>query len=92
MSPQDGTANQVITDLIKKQMTIFGPSITLAQVQNIKGIEVDQEGIVVNIADNPEFITKELLAAWESLSPFLAKTIAHPALKRLNPQNNNKEL
>lgn len=73
MSPQDDPANQFITDLIKKQIAIFGPNITLAQMKNIKGLEIDADGDVINITDQPDFIKKELLASWQSLSPFLAK-------------------
>src|SRR5258705_112617 len=43
----------VLSDVIKKQMIVLGPDITLAKVREITGIVISQDGTVTEITQAP---------------------------------------
>lgn len=72
---------QQYSNLIKKHIAIFGPDITVAQLEGIKGLEIDGDGNMTKMPQQTNNFAEILLQTWEQLSPFLAKTIAEEELK-----------
>ncbi len=64
---------KIFTEVIKRQMAILGPDITLAKVKNVSGIEVDSTGEVTNITGDPQMLLQELINQFVELSGLIVK-------------------
>jgi len=74
MQPANDTDyKQLFTQLIKKQMLILGPEITLAKVKNVSGITVDPTGEVQNIEGDPQQLLQALINQFVELSGLIVK-------------------
>jgi len=51
----------IFTEVIKRQMAILGPDITLAKVKNVRGIEIDATGTVTKLEGDPKVLLSELI-------------------------------
>ena len=63
----------IFTEVIKRQMAILGPDITLAKVRNVPGIEVDSTGQVTNIIGDPHLLLQNLINQFVELSGLIVK-------------------
>lgn len=84
-SPND--YKKLLTDVIKKQMVILGPSITLAKARNVNGIVVADDGSVTEITGNPQEVIQSLIDQFVQLSGLIVKKTMEPLL--LLNQNGN---
>lgn len=74
MQPQsDSDYKKIFTELIKKQMVILGPDITLAKVKNVSGIEINESGEVTNINGDAQQILQLLINQFVELSGAIVK-------------------
>ncbi len=74
MQPQtDGDYKKIFTELIKKQMIVLGPDITLAKVKNVQGIEINTSGEVTNINGDAQAILQLLINQFVELSGTIVK-------------------
>ena len=74
MQPQsDNDYKKIFTELIKKQMVVLGPDITLAKVKNVQGIEVNENGDVTNINGDAQQILQLLINQFVELSGAIVK-------------------
>lgn len=64
---------RIFTEVIKRQMAILGPDITLAKVKNVSGIKVDDSGQVISITGDPQFLLSELINQFVELSGLIVK-------------------
>ena len=64
---------KVISELIKRQMAILGPDITLARVKNVLGIQVGANGEVVSIDRDPQVVLTDLANQFVELSGSIIK-------------------
>ena len=64
---------KVISELIKRQMAILGPDITLARVKNVLGIQVALDGEVVSIDRDPQVVLTDLANQFVELSGLIVK-------------------
>lgn len=81
MHPQtDGDYQKLITDVIKKQIVILGPDITLAKARNVKGLTVSDDGTVTAITGSPQVITQALIEQFMELSGEIVKKTMEPLL------------
>ena len=71
---------QLLTAVIKKQIVILGPDITLAKAHNVPGLAVDSEGNVTNISGEPEIITQSLIDQFVQLSGLIVRKTMEPLL------------
>lgn len=71
---------ELITELIKKQIVILGPFITLAKVRNVKGLTVDDEGNVMSMSDRPQEVIRGLIDQFVQLSGLIVKKTMEPLL------------
>lgn len=74
MEPKtDGEYKKLLTELIKKQIVILGPNITLARARGVKGLEIDEEGNVLAIIGNPKEVLQEVINQFVDLSGMIVK-------------------
>jgi hypothetical protein len=74
MNPQvDTDYNKLFSELIKKQMMVLGPDITLAKVKNVTGITVTPAGEVQKIEGDPQQLLQALINQFVELSGMIVK-------------------
>lgn len=81
MQPQtDGEYQKLLSDVIKKQIIILGPTITIAKARNVSGLTVSDDGTVTAISGNPQEITQHLVEQFMELSGLIVKKTMEPLL------------
>ena len=75
-----GDQQKLLTDVIKKQIVILGPDITLAKARNVKGLTVADDGTVTGIDGDPHVLTQELVNQFMELSGLIVKKTMEPLL------------
>ncbi len=74
MQPASDTDyKSLFSQLIKKQMLVLGPDITLAKVKNVIGITVDINGDVQKIEGDPQQLLQGLINQFVELSGMIVK-------------------
>lgn len=63
----------IFSEIIKRQMALLGPSITLARVSNVPGIEVDRNGQVVSVTGDTKILLSDLINQFVDLSGLIVK-------------------
>lgn len=71
---------QLLTDVIKKQIVILGPDITLSKARNVKGITVADDGTVTALDGSPQEVTQALIDQFVQLSGLIVKKTMEPLL------------
>jgi len=71
---------QLLTQVIKKQIVILGPDITLAKARNVAGLVVADDGSVTDISGAPQEITQKLIDQFVQLSGEIVKKTMEPLL------------
>jgi hypothetical protein len=87
-SPNDYKA--LLTDVIRKQIVILGPDITLAKARNVPGLTVASDGTVTEITGEPQTITQALIDQFVQLSGLIVKKTMEPLL--MYHQNTNASI
>lgn len=74
MQPQtDSDYKKIFTELIKKQMIVLGPDITLAKVKNVQGVQINDQGEVTDIQGDPQALLQLLINQFVELSGAIVK-------------------
>jgi len=71
---------QLLTDVIKKQVVILGPAITIAKARNVKGLTVSDDGTVTDIQGAPQEIIQSLIDQFIQLSGLIVRKTMEPLL------------
>lgn len=71
---------QLLTEVIKKQIVILGPDITLSKARNVKGLTVADDGTVTNVEGAPQEVTQALIDQFVQLSGLIVKKTMEPLL------------
>src|SRR5258708_5714989 len=81
MQPQPGQDyKKLLTDVIKKQIVILGPGITLAKARNVKGLTVEDDGTVADMQGQPQELIQALIEQFVQLSGLIVKKTMEPLL------------
>lgn len=81
MQPKtDQEYQKLLTEVIRKQIVILGPAITLAKARNVSGLTVSDDGTVTAISGNPQVITQQLVEQFMELSGLIVKKTMEPLL------------
>ena len=64
----NSACKKFLTDIIKKEMIILGPSITIFKTRKIKGITVMDDGTVTQASGDLKEITTQLINEFTRLS------------------------
>ncbi len=70
----------LMSELIKKQIVILGPDISLAKARGVSGLTVSDDGTITNIAGDPKIILQQLIDTFVSLSGLIIKKTMEPLL------------
>lgn len=94
----DTDYKKLLTEVIKKQMVILGPYITLAKARNVKGLTVSDDGAVTDILGSPQEIIQNLINQFVQLSGLIVEKTMEPLLanysglaKSVYPKVNSQE-
>jgi len=71
---------KLLSDVIKKQIVILGPGITLAKARNVKGLSVADDGTVTEIEGHPQELIQGLIDQFVQLSGLIVKKTMEPLL------------
>ena len=71
---------KVLTEVIKKQMIILGPDITLAKARNVHGLTIANDGTVTDIQGHPQELIQALIDQFVQLSGLIVKKTMEPLL------------
>lgn len=71
---------KLLTDVIKKQIVVLGPNITLAKARNVKEIIIADDGTVTQINGDPQVVTQQLVNQFMELSGLIVKKTMEPLL------------
>lgn len=77
-TPQD--YKKLLTDVIKKQIIILGPNITLAKARNVKGLTISDDGTVTDMQGQPQEMIQALIDQFVQLSGEIVKKTMEPLL------------
>jgi len=81
MQPKSlGDHQKLLTEVIKKQIVILGPDITLAKARNVAGLIVADDGTVIAINGDPQQLTQKLVDQFMELSGLIVKKTMEPLL------------
>lgn len=81
MQPQtDGDYKKLLTEVIKKQIIILGPDITLVKARNVPGLTVADDGTVTQLNGNPQELIQKLIDQFMELSGMIVKKTMEPLL------------
>ncbi len=78
--PKDGDYQKLLSEVIKKQIVILGPDITLTKARNVAGLTIADDGTVTQITGNPAEITQKLIEQFMELSGLIVKKTMEPLL------------
>ncbi|MBI2034410.1 MAG: hypothetical protein HYT11_01625 [Candidatus Levybacteria bacterium] len=76
----DGDFKKLFTDVIKKQIIVLGPDITLAKARNVKGLIITDDGTVTDIKGDPKELIQDLIDQFVQLSGLIVKKTMEPLL------------
>lgn len=71
---------KLLTDVIKKQIVILGPQITLAKARNVKGLTISDDGTVTAMQGSPQELIQDLINQFVQLSGEIVKKTMEPLL------------
>lgn len=63
----------VLTDLIKRQMVMLGPNVALGQARKVEGLVVDEDGTVTAITQDPQQVLSQVAKQYIALSGQIAQ-------------------
>lgn len=73
---------RLLSDFVKKQMVILGPSIALAKARKIGTLSVADDGQVTTITGDPQASLEMLLNEYMNLSGKVAQNVLHSLLEK----------
>lgn len=71
---------KLMSELIKKQIIILGPDISLAKARGVAGLKVADDGSITEIVGDPKAILSQLIDEFVSLSGLIVKKTMEPLL------------
>lgn len=81
MQPQSAKDyKQLLTDVIKKQIVILGPDITLVKARNVRGLSIADDGSVTDMQGDPQELIRQLIDQFVQLSGMIMKKTMEPLL------------
>ena len=65
----------IIAEIVKKHVVLYGPQIAISKASAIEGLEVTSEGEVKRVTGDSEYILRQLLAGYMDLSTYITRTV-----------------
>ncbi len=80
MEQKNKAYRDLLTNVLKKQVILLGPEITLLKARNIKDLKIDDDFNVLNISNPPSETARELINQFLELSGFILEKTMESAL------------
>lgn len=80
MQQADQQYQKLLTEVIKKQILVLGPNISLAKARNVKGLTISEDGTITAISGNPQELAQQLIDQFMELSNLIVKKTLEPIL------------
>lgn len=71
---------KLMSELVKKQIIILGPDISLAKARGVSGLTVADDGSITAITGDPKAALQQLIEEFVSLSGMIVKKTMEPLL------------
>jgi hypothetical protein len=81
----------VISEIVKKQMTVLGPGVAYRQANSVSGLVVQQSGKVEITGQEPLVVLAALIDSYVKLVGPVVRNTIDPILKRANISLNELE-
>lgn len=72
----------IMTDLIKKQVVILGPSVALGTAKKVAGLIISEDGTATGISADPHTVLSALAQGYMSLSGQIAQNTLSSILEK----------
>jgi len=73
---------ELISEIIKKQVSILGPDIAIQRASQIDGLKVDSSGKVVSLKGDEQTILQRLIDQYIELSGQIVKNVLRPVFQK----------
>jgi chemotaxis protein CheY-P-specific phosphatase CheC len=72
----------MLSELIKKQVVMLGPSVALGKAKKVEGLQIDDQGNVTNITGDPKQVLKDLANEYMEISSQIAQNTIEALLNK----------
>ncbi|MBI2031759.1 MAG: hypothetical protein HYT08_04060 [Candidatus Levybacteria bacterium] len=90
MQEENTDYKKLLTEVIKKQIVVLGPDITLTKARNVKGLTIENDGTVSQMSGNPQELIQELINQFVQLSGQIVEKTMEPLLANYHLKENRK--
>lgn len=70
----------VLSEVIRKQIAILGPQITIQEARKVPGLTVSDDGSVVSITGDPQVVMQGVVDQFVQLSGMIVRKTMEPLL------------
>lgn len=77
-----GDYQNLLSDLIKKQMVMLGPSVAISQARKVVSLTVSETGDVIAISGEAQAALNQLVTEYMNLSGQIAQTTLQSLLEK----------
>ncbi len=71
--PDQDQYKSLLSEIIAKQAVILGPDIAVLRARSVTGLEVNDDGTVVNFSGDPSEVVQQLIDSYVQLSGQIVK-------------------
>ncbi len=71
----------ILSEVVKKQLAILGPQISLARARSVPGLVVLDDGTVTSFQGSPQIVMQNLVDRFMELSGLIVKKTMEPLLE-----------
>ena len=73
---------RLMTEIIKKQIVILGPSISVLKARNVVALKVGDDGTVTDVTGEPQQVLQQLVDEYVALSGLIVKNILKSIMEK----------
>lgn len=72
----------LFNEIIKRQMVVLGPDITVIIAKKVEGMKINEEGRVVDFEGEPQQLLQQLINGYVNLSGLIVRKTIEPLLAK----------
>lgn len=73
---------QMLSELIKKQAVMLGPSVAFGKAKKVQGLTIDEKGNVMQITGDPQQVLKDIAREFMEISSQVAQNTIEALLSK----------
>lgn len=82
----------LLTDIIRKQMQLLGPTFPLLLSKQVKGLKVAEDGQVLELTSEGPVVLKDLISQFLTVSETLVRISIEPVIQSVLGEDAHNEL